>query len=613
MSKPTFDDWRRALPEHKIIAGELVGPCPACGGTDRWHCRRDGLVGCRNCDNWEAMLRGAGLWIENEPARRLNGHSDSSISESELMADWHEYQQHAHAGHEQQQPDHVWIYHSRHGNSFEVCRNNATANQPKKRVWQRPAGVKLDTGDQWLPYIAGGTLHDAPFLIVEGERTADLVNDKLGGQYNVLTWQRNPADTSWDLIQDQTVIIWPDNDEPGRKKARQIHKLISPLASSIRMVGAVGNESDDAADFIQRGDDLAVIIDSARERKTGFEMVPACDIQMRAIEWLVPHWIPKRAITLIAGQPGQGKTTLAIALAAAVSQGGVWGRETAEQGNVIIYSGEDTLPEIIVPNLRASQSDMKRIHFPIHGADKDGLQEAFHPAKHLHQLRAALRNHPNTKLVILDPALALAANAKDEYRASDIRKSLEPVQELVEELNLSAVCITHFLKAHNSRGSGMLDRVIGSQAWGAVARMVIGVEKKDGSRIAMRVKSNWGSDDGGFEFDILSRQIEPDIYGKTIEFGDAITGTADEVFGSPVAMRPDTPAKDTAIDWLLEFLPEHPNGLRWEEICKSAKADSDITAKTIRNARDELKQRGKIRCKRISSEKGAIFVWMLAN
>ena len=49
-----WEDWVSALPQHKIKGGELVGPCPACGGTDRFHVRRQNdmggvLVGCRGC------------------------------------------------------------------------------------------------------------------------------------------------------------------------------------------------------------------------------------------------------------------------------------------------------------------------------------------------------------------------------------------------------------------------------------------------------------------------------------------------------------------------------------------------------------------------------------
>jgi len=343
------------------------------------------------------------------------------------------------------------------------------------------------------------------------------------------------------------------------------------------------------------------------------EFKSLADIEPRPVSWLVPEWIPKRALTLIAGQPGQGKTTLALSLAAATTLGGKWGGHKVEKGKVIIYSGEDTFPEIIKPNLMVQGADLKQITTPITGSDDDGQPEEFEPAKHMGQMQDALRKHSDTKLVILDPALAVASRARDEYRANDIRKALQPVQRLAEELNIAVVCVTHFLKQHNSRGSGVLDRIIGSQAWGAVARMVIGVERQELGRVAMRVKSNWGLSEGGFMFDIESREAEPGIYGKNILFGQLVEGTADQVFGGPVVDR-DAPKKNSAIDWIGQYLTEYPDGQEWDQVVSEGKENCDYTKTTLRNARDEMKQLGMIECKREKTgSRGGKFLWKLTE
>ena len=329
------------------------------------------------------------------------------------------------------------------------------------------------------------------------------------------------------------------------------------------------------------------------------------DIKPRTIEWLVPGWIPKRGITLIAGQPGAGKTTLALALAAATTRGGYWGDQDVEKGEVFLYCGEDTFPEVIVPNLMAQKADLDKIHNPVAGVDDKGIPEPFNPGKHIELLRTELKKRPGVRLLILDPALSIANKTRDEYRANDIRKALEPVQALADEAGIAIVCITHFLKRHNSVGSNILDRVIGSQAWGAVARMVLAVEQQNAGRACMRVKSNWGINEGGFLFDISSEQVEKGIEGKYIQFGAGIEGSADDVIGK--VSDKDAPKTNEAIDWLNEYIDNQPDEIVWSEVEAEAKESANMTKRTIREAREQLSAKGEIESYKVGGVGGKWF------
>ena len=326
------------------------------------------------------------------------------------------------------------------------------------------------------------------------------------------------------------------------------------------------------------------------------------DIKPQKIEWLVPGWIPKRGLTLIAGQPGAGKTTLALALAAATTTGGYWGDQNVEKGEVFLFCGEDTFPEVIVPNLMAQKADLDKIHNPVAGVDDNGIPEPFNPGKHIELLRTELKKRPGVKLLILDPALSIANKTRDEYRANDIRKALEPVQSLADEAGIAIVCITHFLKRHNSMGSNILDRVIGSQAWGAVARMVLAVEQQNAGRACMRVKSNWGLNHGGFSFEIASEQVKKGIEGKYIQFGAGIDGSADDVIGK-VADK-DAPKTNEAIDWLNEYIDNQPDEIVWSEVEAEAKESANMTNRTIREAREQLSAKGQIESYKVGGAGG---------
>lgn len=90
----------------------------------------------------------------------------------------------------------------------------------------------------------------------------------------------------------------------------------------------------------------------------------AADIKPEAIRWLWDGWLARGKFHIFAGQAGTGKTTIAIALAATISNGGRFPDGTRSPvGNVLIWSGEDSAKDTLVPRLLAADADMSRVHF----------------------------------------------------------------------------------------------------------------------------------------------------------------------------------------------------------------------------------------------------------
>ena len=52
----SLDWWLERCPRMKKVGGEYKGPCPNCGGTDRFHVRMDGVYWCRVCKDWRAII-----------------------------------------------------------------------------------------------------------------------------------------------------------------------------------------------------------------------------------------------------------------------------------------------------------------------------------------------------------------------------------------------------------------------------------------------------------------------------------------------------------------------------------------------------------------------------
>ena len=88
------------------------------------------------------------------------------------------------------------------------------------------------------------------------------------------------------------------------------------------------------------------------------------EVKPEPIRWLWDGWLAKGKLHVLAGPPGTGKTTLAVALAAAVTQGGMWpDGSRAPTGDVLLFSAEDDVKDTLAPRLIAAGADMKRVWF----------------------------------------------------------------------------------------------------------------------------------------------------------------------------------------------------------------------------------------------------------
>lgn len=101
-------------------------------------------------------------------------------------------------------------------------------------------------------------------------------------------------------------------------------------------------------------------------------LVKGSDLRPQPVRWLWQYWLALGKLHILAGAPGQGKTTIALAMAATVTIGGHWpdGSRCAP-GNVLIWSGEDDPEDTLLPRLLAAGADDERCHF-IKGAMRDG-------------------------------------------------------------------------------------------------------------------------------------------------------------------------------------------------------------------------------------------------
>ena len=259
------------------------------------------------------------------------------------------------------------------------------------------------------------------------------------------------------------------------------------------------------------------------------------DLRIVPVAWLWRDWLARGKLHLLAGAPGQGKTTIALAFAATVTSGGRWPNgASCKPGNVLIYSGEDDPSDTLAPRLLASGADMSRCYF-VKGTRIDGEEQAFDPARDMEKLRKCIASMPGgIDLLIVDPIVGAVTG--DSHKNTETRRGLQPLVDLAAECRCALIGITHFQKGGQGTDPSM--RVIGSVAFTALARVVMvaaKVQSEDDKplRVLARAKSNIGPDDGGFEYHLEQTEIQTDVFASHVAWGNAVEGSARELLTDP--------------------------------------------------------------------------------
>jgi len=258
------------------------------------------------------------------------------------------------------------------------------------------------------------------------------------------------------------------------------------------------------------------------------------DLTPEPVQWLWPDWLALGKFHILAGAPGQGKTTIAMGLTATVTIGGRWPDGTrCEAGNVLIWSGEDDYADTLLPRLIAAGADRSRIYF-VGGTLVGSEVRPFDPATDTPILQEAIEKIGNVSLIVIDPVSTAVSG--DSHKNTEVRRGLQPLVDLAASINAALLGITHLSKG--GQGSDPAQRVIGSIAFTAVARVVmlaarVKADAGDDKRILARGKSNLGPDNGGFEYHLEQVEALPGINASRIEWGQAVEGTARELLTDP--------------------------------------------------------------------------------
>ena len=310
------------------------------------------------------------------------------------------------------------------------------------------------------------------------------------------------------------------------------------------------------------------------------------DIESVPIEWLWPGRIALGKLTMIAGDPGLGKSLITVALAEHVSTGTPWpvDRSPCQVGDVVLLSAEDDPGDTVRPRLDAARANVRRIHTVsmIREADENGKSfERFLSLKRdVNALDELLQTMPSCRLLVVDPVTAYL-DGTDSHKNADVRGLLAPLASLAGRRRVAIVCVTHLNKGGSSTA---MYRATGSLAFVAASRAYFQVTKDSENpnrRLVLPVKNNLAPDQAGVAYSVTTgTNGAPTLLWED----DPVEMSADEALAYDHPEDTQSGARECQ-DWLRELLVE---GSMQASVVQKEARQAGFSDKNLRTARARL-------------------------
>ena len=332
----------------------------------------------------------------------------------------------------------------------------------------------------------------------------------------------------------ERVFLCLDADKAGEDACKCLAALLPDTVSVTRIQPCMKDWNDvlvHRAEIPNRNYFKSIVLKEPSKPET-VKIIRMSDVELTPVEWLWKPYLPFGKLSVLQGNPGEGKTYFAMHLAAACTNGKLLpNMERMEPFNVIYQTAEDGLGDTVKPRLIEAGADLDRVLV----IDDSDVQLTLSDER---IEKAIIEN--NARLVIIDPIQAYLGADVDMNRANEVRPIFMRLGQVAQRTGCAILLIGHLNKA---AGMQSLQRGLGSIDIAAAVRsvMFIGKLKHDPTmRILTHEKSSLAppgvslafslGDEGGFrwvgEYDITADEmlsgIEPQRETKTQQAKDLI-------------------------------------------------------------------------------------------
>lgn len=397
-----------------------------------------------------------------------------------------------------------------------------------------------------------------------------------------------------ELFKGANVVILADNDKSGKDSVKKIEEDLRSVAKSVKVVIPTPDiEKGDISDFFASHtvEELNELVDKTGPESNArpepkIKALSVSDIEEEPVEWLIPNFIPIGQISLLVGDGGQGKTSIWCNLIGGLTSGSKTLLESEnpfeckkEGKTCMFFSSEDSVPKVLKKRLRASGADQSKVLF-VDLKDKNFDLIKF-DSPELEELISV--NRPC--LVVFDPLQSFIPASVQMGSRNAMRQCMSPLIALGEKYGTAFLIVMHTNKKLGV--SGRTRCADSADIWD-IARsvMIVGYTGESGIHYLSHEKSNYEQEEDTILYTIEDGQV---IFKGTSEKKDR-----DYVAENSKATR-TSPARDEAKEIILNILKD-------KELHRVADVDSAVKASgisftTLKRAKQELKNEGKIQYK----------------
>lgn len=407
-----------------------------------------------------------------------------------------------------------------------------------------------------------------------------------------------------DALRGRRVVIPPDNDTEGAKHAEAVARSLHGVAGSVRVLELPGlPPKGDVSDWLNAGGSRGELKRLATEApewtppdavpiKSRAVTVRMDQVEPEKVEWLWPGRVPFGKLVVLDGDPGLGKSTLTLDLAARLSTGTSFpdGSKCAPAGAVIL-SAEDGLADTIRPRLDAAGADLSRIVALTAEVDEANVERFPTLSGSLLALEEAIFN-VGARLVLIDPLMAYVGAGVNSWKDQDMRGLLAPLAKLADRTGAAVLMIRHLNKVSIGqplhRGGGSIG-IIGA----ARAGLLVAKDPDDEQRRVLAVfKSNLCAPPPHLAF-----RLQPRPNGVArIAWDDApVRHSVESLLAATLESEEDRSVRGEAMEFLEALLKDGPRPSKEVEALARGRG---ISTRTFDRAKRDLG---------VVSEKAAIF------